>query len=99
MKTDPRLFIAAGIVGLMLGGCKSGAQSTSVAGNPSILPLPPIEREVLPDGSEVVAAPPADGETAPRKWTRRFTDFCTPKPPPKCQSDRVYESDNVPYSS
>jgi hypothetical protein len=67
-----------------------------VSADPALVPLPPIEREVGPDGSEIVVTPPADGEAAPRTWSQKIAAFCTPKPPPKSNSNRIYESDNVP---
>lgn len=96
------------LLGLVLSGCKTGAPATSATANstpagtvvvdPAITPLPPIDREIGPDGSEIVVAPPADGEAAPRTWSQKIAAFCTPKPPPKSRSNRVYESDNIPYT-
>jgi hypothetical protein len=91
-------LVVAGFLGTASLGCRSGGATSVASAEPTFTPLPPIEREVAPDGSEVVVAPPPDTQAAPKSWTRKFADFCTPKPPPKSASNRVYESDNVPYT-
>jgi hypothetical protein len=98
MKTNLISRLAVCLLGLALGGCKTGAPANTAAVDPAIVPLPSIEREIGPDGSEIVVAPPADGAAVPRTWSQKIMAFCTPKPPPKSHSNRVYESDNVPYS-
>lgn len=103
MKTNLRR-LAVCLLALLPAGCKTGAPAAMVGTDPSIVPLPSIEREVLPDGSEIVVAPPADTTTptdaaaAPRTWSQKFAAFCDPKPPKRSNSNRVYESDNIPYT-
>ncbi|MCE9604591.1 MAG: hypothetical protein K8U03_06755 [Planctomycetia bacterium] len=94
MKTTLR-FAALGCVCVAFLGCKASAP-TAVATPPSaFVPLPPIEREVGP-GGEVVPTPQA--QPTSRSWMQKVSDFCTPKPAPKSVKNRVYESDNVPYT-
>lgn len=82
--------VVLGLFGAAALGCRSGGAT--------YMPLPPIEREVDSEGREVLVLPSPDAAAAPKSWTRKFADFCTPKPPPKSASNRVYESDSVPYS-
>lgn len=97
MTTNQRIF-AACLLGLTLGGCKTGAPTPAVPADPAIVPLPSIDREIGPDGREIVVASPAGGEAAPRTWSQKIAAFCTPKPPRKSSSNRVYESDSIPYT-
>lgn len=99
LRRTIRSSIAFGCLGLALVGCRASAPTSTTPLAAGMVPLPPIEREVGPDGSEIVVTPSPDAPAAPRSWMRKVGDFCTPKPPPKSDSDRAYESDNVPYSS
>jgi len=98
-----RRIVALGFVGATFLGCRTtgstpGTPATAAVQEGAFVPLPPIEREVGPEVDEVVATPAPDAQLGPKTWKQKFADFCTPKPPPKSRSNRVYESDNVPYS-
>lgn len=90
--------VMLGLVGAAALGCRSGGATNVASTDAPFTPLPPIEREVDSEGREVVVLPSPDAPAAPKSWSRRFADFCTPKPPPKSASNRVYESDSVPYT-
>jgi hypothetical protein len=90
-------LIVIGVVGAASLGCRSGGATSVASADPALVPLPPIEREVGPDGREVAVALASDEPQQPKSWKRKFADFCTPKPPPKSAANRVYESDSVPY--